>query len=298
MTNVIKSNIQMQQYLDIPAVSASLIRSILPPGCPRQAWWDSWLNPGRTRDESSAMDLGTLAHSILLEGGHAGLVIVDAEDWRTKAAKEERDAAREAGKLPVLRWQLDAAENMVDSARDFIESCKKSEPAIWAAFQPDGGKSEVTMLWDDIGVNCKLRADRLSNDHRLVVDAKFTATSPDPDAWGKSQLIRMGYYVSGAWYRRGIKAVTGIEADYVFLVISTEPPYLCSLVGMDPMAHDIGHRRVIVGLKAWANCLSTNRWPGYPTRVVYPELPAWEAARVEEEEANEGYQWSEELYKG
>ena len=284
----------MQAYLDYPAVSASAIRDILPPGCPMTAWWKSWLNPLRTREESSIMDVGTLAHAVLLEGGHGGLVIVDAEDWRTKAAKEARDRARLEGKLPVLAHKVAEVDLMVASARRFIESCKETEPAIWRAFQPDGGRSEVTILWDDAGLPCKIRPDRISNDNGVVIDAKFTATSPDPETFGRAQLLRMGYVVSAAFYRRGVKAATGIEPEYCFLVVSTEPPYLCSLVGMTPAHYAIGAAQVRVGMDLWRKCLAGGKFPGYPARAVYPELPAWEVARVEE---LEGYAWSEELYK-
>ena len=284
----------MNEYLALPAVSASLVRAILPPGCPRAAWFQSWLNPNPVREESAVMDVGTLAHAVLLEGGHGGLVIVDAEDWRTKAAKEARDMARLEGKLPVLAHKVAEVDLMVASARAFIESCKETEPAIWRAFQPDGGRSEVTIQWDDAGLPCKIRPDRIATDNRIIVDLKFTATSPDPDSWGRTQLIRMGYYISAAFYKRVIKATSGVAAEYAFLVVSTDPPYLPALVGIDPQNAEMGARRVASGLKAWQHCLQNDRWPAYPNRIVYPTFPAYEAARIEEEE---GYAWSEELYK-
>ena len=57
----------MASYLAFPAVSASLVKTIIAE-CPRAAWWQSWLNPAYKPDSNDAMDAGTVAHEILLEG--------------------------------------------------------------------------------------------------------------------------------------------------------------------------------------------------------------------------------------
>jgi hypothetical protein len=88
----------------------------------------------------------------------------------------------------------------------------------------------------------------------------------------------MGYYTGAAFYRRGVQALFGVCPDYVFLVVETEPPYLCSLVGVDPVAIDLGTEKIDRGLKEWRKCVARNRWDGYPTQITYPELPAWEVA--------------------
>ena len=95
---------------------------------------------------------------------------------------------------------------MVASARCFIESLKDEQPDVWSAFQPDGGDSEVTVVWDEAGTLCKCRPDRISKDRTVIVDAKFTGTSAEPDTYGRTQLVRMGGYISAAWYRRGVEA--------------------------------------------------------------------------------------------
>ena len=39
-------------------------------------------------EHKAAYDIGTAAHSLILEGDTSGLSIVNAEDWRSKAARE------------------------------------------------------------------------------------------------------------------------------------------------------------------------------------------------------------------
>lgn len=273
--------LSMAEYLALPAVSASILQAVVDE-CPRAAWWRSWLNPApRASDGTPASDAGTIAHSILLEGSTDCMVVVDAKDWRTKAAQEARDAARAAGKAPVLVERLPQIEAMVASMRDYIESLRESEPAIWALFQPGGGDSELTLVWDQDGTRCRARPDRISTDRKIIVDVKTGGTSAEPDTWGRTQLVRMGYYFGAAFYRQGVKALCGVVPEYVYLVVEQEPPFLCSLVGLEPAALDFAKRKVARALSIWRDCAKSGRWPGYPARVCYVEIPPWEEARFE-----------------
>jgi hypothetical protein len=279
-------SLTMGEYLALPAVSASIIRAMVD-RCPAAARHESWLNPGRERDTSDAMDAGSIAHEILLEGSDDCCAVIDPNDhpakttgaipegWTNASIRAARDSARAAGKIPVLPKDMAEICAMVDAAHGYIETLRESEPAIWRAFQPDGGESEVTMVWQDGETPCRLRTDRVSTDRRIVVDAKFTATSAEPDSWGRSQLMRMGYFVSAAFYRRGIRALHGVDASYYFLVIESVPPYLCSLIGVDPAWLALGDSKVSYGLRSWQACMRADRWPAYPARACYPELPQW-----------------------
>ena len=159
------AGIPMADYLALPAVSASLVRKIVSE-CPRAAWWDSWLNPARVVETSEAMDTGTIAHGILLEGSTDGVTVIDPNDhpaektgaipsgWKNKSIRAARDAAREAGKIPVLKDDFATIAAMVTASLEFIASVKTTEPAIWQAFHPDGGESELTMVWQDGDTLC------------------------------------------------------------------------------------------------------------------------------------------------
>ena len=107
-------------------------------------------------------------------------------------------------------------------------------------------------------------------------------------------MVRMGYYVGAAFYRRGCKKIFDVEPDYVYLVQEQEPPYLCSLVGIEPAGRELGARKVARGLAVWKSCVAANRWPGYPNRVAYVEIPAWEVAREEVEPMPEGHAYTYE----
>lgn len=282
--------VDMARYLDYPAFSSGVCNTLLSE-CAMAAWFQSWRNPRRVRETSDESDAGIIAHAILLEGSTDGVVVIDPLDhpaektgnipigWTNKSIKAARDAARSAGKIPVLTSDIALINAMVDSAHEYIESLRDTEPAIWAAFQPDGGDSELTCLWDDGGQLCRMRPDRISKDRRVIIDPKFSKRSAEPDSWSRSQISAMGYRISASFYRRGAKALFGTLPDYVFLVVEQEPPHLCSLVGMDPANIAFGDEQVEQGISEWRRCVAANHFPAYPARVCYPEVAAWEVAR-------------------
>lgn len=290
MTPGIHRNMSMADYLALDALSQEPIRKIVDE-CEKAAWYYSHLNPRRKSDDTDGSDAGTIAHAILLEGSESCLAIIDPADhpnatkakdgdfglpvgWTNKSIRAARDAARAAGKIPMLPDKIGAIREMVTAAREFIESCRNDEPEIWRAFQPGCGHSEVTMLWNEGAQLCRMRPDRIHDANVVIVDYKGSARSVEPDSWGRSTLP--SYYMGAAWYQRGALAVTGKTPAYIYLAQECEEPYLCSLVGCDPARLALGHEKVEEGLRRWHECVRLNRWRGYPTRVVYPELPPWE----------------------
>ena len=72
MTPGIYPNMPMAEYLAIDALSTTPVRTAIEE-CPRAGWWRSRLNPNRPREQSTEMDIGSIAHSVLLENSRAFL---------------------------------------------------------------------------------------------------------------------------------------------------------------------------------------------------------------------------------
>lgn len=281
------TDMPMEKYIELPAVSTSVIRRIVTE-CPMAGWYDSHLNPARVDETTDAMDRGTIAHSILLEG-HAGkIAVIDPNDhpaektgnipdgWTNKSIRLARDVARAERKIPVLTSDMAEIRLMVESAQRFIETLRHTEPKVWEMFQRGAGDSEMTITWLHDGTPCKIRPDRISADRTLIADAKFTDTSAEPNKWARTQMVGMGNYMSAAFYREGVRREFGRQADYVFLVCEAKAPYLCSLVGVDPAGYELGWDKCTVGLDIWADCVKEKTWPAYPNRICYSVMPAWE----------------------
>lgn len=263
-------NIQADVYHADPAAQPSLsssIAQILLTQSPRHAWLaHPKLNPNYVAEEDSRFDLGTAAHAMLLEGDDSGIVWVDADDWRTKAAKEHRDAARAAGRLPLLIKYQPILQAMVREAQAYVASSELGNILTT-------GAAEQTVLWEENGTHCRARLDLLAADRRVIIDYKSTADA-SPTAFIR-QIARMGYDVQASFYVRGIERETGTRARFVFLAQEITPPYACSLVGLSGTYLEIGSSKVERAIRLWAHCLSTNNWPAYTNQICEAEPPAW-----------------------
>jgi len=276
MTPGLHFGVPMGDYLALPAAGSSTLATLYSQS-PYHAWHQSYLNPSRQPEESEQADAGTIAHALLLEGSEDCLSIIDAPDWRTKAAKELRDAAYAAGKTPILAGKIQPIREMVGVVRRYIEASE-----IAGIF--GNGNSEVTGLWEENDAQFRLRADFLSADQSVILDLKTTATSANPEAFIR-QVISMGYDVQAALYSRGIEKLTGKRPKFVFLVAENKPPHACSLVGLAPSMLDLAERKVDQAIAQWSDCLKARKWPAYPTRICWAEAPSWELAKFEERQA-------------
>src|SRR5262249_25182670 len=111
------------------------------------------LNPSYEGEESSRLDLGTIAHAILLEGDNSRITVIAADNWRTKVAQEARDNARAQGKLPILLKDMDSVTAMVSVAAKAIANSQIADD--WR-----DGVSEQTLIWEENGVWFRSRPDR------------------------------------------------------------------------------------------------------------------------------------------
>lgn len=263
-------NISLDEYVNDPAPEPSLNTSTamaLLTQSPLHAKLNHVrLNPDAVRIESSRADLGTIAHALLLEEDKSRVVEIDAEDWRTKAAKEQRDAARAEGKVPILRKDYVECVAMVNAAFAFLMGSDLCED--WLSATP-----EQTLVWQESGVWCRSRPDKLSKDAKVYFDYK-TTNSAHPAAFCKT-AINQGYDLQAALGARGVKAVFGVEPQVIFVVQEIEPPYICSLVSLSPMFRAIANERLELALEQWRRCLTTKSWAGYPEKVATIDPPGW-----------------------
>lgn len=257
-----------------PSLSSS-IASILLDQSPLHAWLaHPRLNPNFAPDQDSRFDLGSAAHMMLLERREDRIVRVAADDWRTKAAKEAREAAQAEGKYAVLERQYADIVEMCAAARAFM---LKSELGNLL----EVGEAEKSILWQDRGVACRARPDIFSLGRRVVLDYKSTG-SAQHEAFAR-QIGRMNYDLQAEFYLRGIKAATTRE-DIVFVFLAQEitQPYACSLTALSNAYRQVGQDKVERALALWQKCLGSDSWPSYDARIRYAEPKPWEMMQSEE----------------
>lgn len=260
-----------------PSLSAS-IAHILVTRSPKHAWTDHpRLNSDFRRHEETKFDIGTAAHAVLLEGD-GKIEVIAADDWRSKAAKEQRDEARAAGKTPLLASQAGDLLEMVETARAQLAAFDL-DPAVFT-----DGKPEQTLVWNEYGVTCRCRLDWLHDDLSAVDDYKTTSASADPSRWVKT-MYGIGGDVQAAFYLRGLEALYGLRPEWRYVVQETYPPYALSVVTLAASVLEIGGDKVEKAIGIWRSCLDSGEWPAYPAVAERVEIPSYEETRWLERDA-------------
>lgn len=252
----------------IPSLNAGTASTLLSQS-PLHAWTNHpRCNPAYQSDESSRLDLGTIAHAVLLEGDSSRIVCVNADDWRTKDAKAKRDEARAAGKLPILDRDLKAVSQMVDVAQNAIASSEIADDFRDAV-------PEQTLMWEENGIWCRSRPDKATKDWRILFDYKTVAGSASPGAFSRA-ILNHGYDLQAALGLRGVDQLgLSSKAIFIFIVQEIEPPYAVSLVSLSPAWLTFAEDKLRMAMSIWKGCLRMNEWPAYSGKIAYLEPPAF-----------------------
>lgn len=262
---------------DVPTLSASIAK-ILCTASPAHAFAaHPKLNPDFERKVSDSFDLGTCAHSLLLEGVE-NVHIVEKDNWSTKDAKEEREEARANGRVPLLRKDWERVCRMTVAADRQLDALHLNPRPF------TNGKPEVTLVWEMEGVACRALIDWLHEDAGTVCDYKTTSASAHPAAWPKTAL-GIGADIQIAMHSAGVEQCFGQKPEWRYIVQETYPPYALSVIAPDKDWLEIGQDKLDYALRTWKQCMETGVWAGYPQEVAYAELPGWAMTQWMEREA-------------
>lgn len=243
----------------------------------RQSALSAWyahpkLNPEYREKQDEKFDLGRHAHAVVLEGTEERLAVVEANDWRTKAAQEAREAARSAGKVPLLARHVEAVRRMAAAAQAFI---KESEIAdYW-----DDAESELVGISMEDGVHLRCRFDRIARNRRIILDYK-TTEDVSPETFSR-QITRMGYHFQEAFYRRIARNLGAVGPRFFFLAQSVEPPHECSLHGCHESLQEVADAEVEQAIHLWRVHTKSKQWPSYGGRVHYAIPTTWQLQQHE-----------------
>lgn len=259
------------EYHADPVVGGSLSSSgsklLTEPSTPAVYRWNAKHPPA----PKAVYDFGHVAHKLILGRGET-VVVVKADSWRTKVAKEARIEARAAGHVCVLIEVYERAEEMAEVARN--------HPLVSKLIDRDHGAAEQTIVWRDAttGVMCRARLDWFPDhdddaDSIEVVDYK-TAADADIDALTRS-FYKFKYHWQDAHYCDGLEQIYKRPARMVFVCQEKEPPYQIAVVQLDDLARADGLAGILEARRIYARCKARDEWPSYPERIQPLHLPAW-----------------------
>lgn len=259
------------------SLSSTGARKLLAPSAPAKFRY-ALDHPGA--EENRVFDFGHVAHKLVLGRG-SEIAVIDADNYRTKRAQDEKKAAYAAGATPILAGEMERAEAMAKAVREHpfagdLFTAGRPEVSVFARDKQTGVMLRARMDW--------LRDEPMDDGRLLLVDYKTTRDA-DPDAIAKA-VRQHGYHQQDAWYC-DVARFAGItdQPAFVFVFQEKEPPYLVTVIELDAAARfwgDVLNRHAI---NVYAHCMETGRWPGYADDIVPIGLPPWAEREYESRQA-------------
>lgn len=257
---------------EVPTLSASIAGTLVRKS-PRHAWLSHPRlgGKGRVRKSTDEQAQGTLIHAMVLGKGMDQVRVIDAKDYRTKAAQEARDAAEAEGFTPILAAKL--------------APMQRTAGGILAAMEAAGvvldGVSEAVMTWTENTaagpVACRGMTDHIILNRGTIIDLK-TCHSAHPKAC-ESHVIEWGYDVQRAAYLSALGKLRPEwegRATYKWVFAEIDGGDLIDVVVAEAsgMMREIGAARWRRACETWAVCLRDDYWPGYGDAVLL-DAPPW-----------------------
>jgi hypothetical protein len=261
-----------EQYHANPALSASGAKLLLPPSCPAHYKWQR----DNGQPPKAAFDYGKAAHGLILGCGEP-VTIVEADDWRTRAAREAREAAYAEGRVPVLACEWEQVQGMAAAIR--------AHPDASALLDPESGEPEQSAFWEDDrhGIWRRARFDWLpsTDGGRMILPDFKTTTSAEPGSFTRS-VFNFGYALQATFYMDAVRALELAEdVAFVFIAQEKTPPYLITVFELDGDSLRIGREQTDRACAVFAECQAADTWPAYSDDVVLISPPPWAARAFE-----------------
>jgi hypothetical protein len=253
-------DISNEEYHGSEGISRSGVMEILE--TPRH-YWDSYLNPNKPeKKETPAMSLGSAVHCYLLEPDvfEKEYVAVRNFDARTKEGKAYRDSLEEYTQQGKKLLKYDVYHAVVTIAEEI-----KLHP-IASGWMHKDCKIEKSIYWIDpeTQVLCKARPDIwLPN---ALIDLK-TARSVKAHKF-KRAVEDGGLHIQAAMQIEAVYRATGVYIEnFANIACLNKRPYLPKIFGFDEATIELGRKEFKKALRIYADCLSSDKWPGYSNDI-------------------------------
>ena len=224
----------------------------------------------------AAFDLGSAVHALVLGTGW-GIAELHYDSFRTKAAQEERDAARADGLIPVLAKDMHEPRAIAEAVLAY--------PTSRALFEAAADRElTVTANIDGVPVRCRFDAFADTGNQLIGIDLKTTGTSASAKGFERA-IASFGYDVQQGHYQATYEASEGVPCAFVFVAVETTAPHLVQVHQLSEQWRQIGAEKAKRARDIFAACTESGVWPGYPEGVHLLDPPAWHVIEHEMETA-------------
>ena len=233
------------------------------------------------REQTPAMELGTLCHSLLFTPTDPFVILPD----KKRPTSAQLNAAKPAPETTDLInfWKAwDAAnagkvcysQSMVDQAKAIVAAVR-SHPRAQEALK--SGQAEVSLFQHFSYGGTVLRKARLDwvTPGSTIVDLK-TVEDAREHPFGKA-CFDMGYYRQAAYYLDiwNDAHPNDRKENFVFIAVEKNPPFGINVFNLELAAIEKGRGENLKLIGRYIDCLADNRWPAYEDRIKQLALPAW-----------------------
>lgn len=205
--------------------------------------------------ESSGMDVGSAAHSLVLGGPRVipfpGKVR-NGKVW-DQFASDNRDA------LILSRREFATAAGMAEAVKADRDAMRVLE-----------GEHEKTLLWKRNGRLCRGTPD--VRGAGFITELKTGETSdPRQFMW---KVKKFCYHAQLGWYGEGAVS-SGLDEPQAYFIVAVEAarPHVVTVFRLTPKTIDQGKRLVRTWFERLQVCEASNEWPPYVQSVVDLDLP-------------------------
>lgn len=268
------------EYDAIPAINFSRLKFFRRTAAHAR---EALMNP---RPQSDEQALGTLIHLYLLEPERWQSDVTVMPDFTIGLVDDKGKPyknPRATNKYKDLEgaWKGQNAGKII-ATDDDLAACNQIGLSIAAStiateLMTAPAKNEVAIIWDDptTKLRCKGLVDRLANvlGRMVVIDIKST-TDASIGAYSRD-CAKWGYHIQSAFYLDGLSALHPADRKFMHLLTETDSPHLVAVRSLSGQALAQGRYDYRDCLRQCAECLRTDRWPGYQDENEEVDLPRW-----------------------
>lgn len=263
----------------VPALSYSIAKVLLD-STPLHAWAQHRLLGAKEEEwepPTDAQARGIVIDSLILGVDQSRLVVIDAPDYRTKAAQQQRDLAYSEKKQPVIKAKLDELKKVADILKDKIGNIW-GVPKLRVAWLSDGdvychGELDA---FNEAGVGEDLAIPGLDPKAPVILDLK--SCSDAVEAASDRKIYDLAYQLQHGAYLDAIACLRPGLADrvqYVLVFAEITYPYDVRFVMLDPSFADMGRGQWARAVHTWRQCMRNRRWPGSTRQIHRVGAPLW-----------------------
>lgn len=280
--NCIVRGMPNEVYHKMPALSNSGLKTLL--DCPAKYYY-KYLSGEYEFKEKPYFKIGKAVHCYLLEGREAferiywlnpykdlikeeKLKILDARGLKI----DKKTLTSELDKIlldldKIERKQIELNNSEMNQIVCMVRAAKNDLKTNAALSQL--GEPELSVFWydEEFDIWFKCRPDFLPYNPINIPDYK-TAESVRPEIFYK-KFIEFGYFIQGAMYKRGIKAVLDIDVqNFYFIAQEKEPPYVTQIFNPADAFFLWGDKAISNAVSVYKKCKETGIWGGYTDKIV------------------------------